>query len=257
MKRNIPSKWLRIFLPIVLIVVWLAVSGVGGPYFGKIEEVSEVDLTAFLPESAEATKVADKLGKFVSNDTLATVIVFESKGDSELTQEQRSRIEASAAKLTDTEGVEGAVSPPVVAEDDKAAFIVANASTDVGLGEVVEDIRTELKTEDLEGLRYFVTGPAGFAADLNVAFAGIDGILLLTALAVVFIILIIVYRSALLPVIVLLTSIFALSASILIVFTLAKLGLVDLNGQVQGILFILVIGAATDYSLLLDSSSIQ
>src|SRR5690606_29168506 len=133
---------------------------------------------------------------------------------------------------------------------EQAAFFVAQASTEVGLEPVVGEIREQIAGKDQEGLNAYATGPAGFAADLNVAFAGIDGILLVTALTVVFIILIIVYRSALLPVIVLLTSVLALSASILIVFTLAKADIIQLNGQVQGILFILTIGAATDYSLL-------
>jgi len=42
----------------------------------------------------------------------------------------------------------------------------------------------------------------------------------------------------------------ALATAILLVYYLAQAGVVQLNGQVQGILFILVIGAATDYSLL-------
>ena len=250
MKSNVPSKWLRIILPIVLVVTWFGVSAVGGPYFGRIEEVSEVDLTAFLPESAEATQVAEKLDKFISDDTLAAIVVFEADGNKALSSEQQTEIKDATAKLTDIEGVEGEVSPPVVSEDQKAAFVVVNASTEVGLQPVVGGVRDELKDDQIKGVTSYATGPAGFAADLNVAFAGIDGILLLTALAVVFVILIIVYRSALLPVVVLLTSIFALSASILIVFALAKAGVIELNGQVQGILFILVIGAATDYSLL-------
>jgi RND superfamily putative drug exporter len=243
-------KWLRVLMPSVLIVIWFGLGAVGGPYFGRIEEVSEVDLTAFLPESAEATQVSKKLGNFISDDTLATVIVFEAEGNKKLTSTQQDQITEATSQIADIEGVEGEVSPPVVSDDSQAAFIVAQASTEVGLEEVVGNIRDELKAEKLDGISFYATGPAGFAADLNVAFAGIDGILLLTALAVVFTILIIVYRSVLLPIIVLLTSIFALSASILIVFTLAKMGVVELNGQVQGILFILVIGAATDYSLL-------
>ena len=60
----------------------------------------------------------------------------------------------------------------------------------------------------------------------------------------------IVYRSPLLPILVLLTSVFALCVALLTVWWLAYAGIVVLNGQVQGILFILVIGAATDYALL-------
>ena len=245
-----PSKWLRILLPLIIVLVWLGVSGVGGPYFGRVEEVSEVDLTAFLPESAEATKVADKLGKFISDDTLAAIAVFEADDSAKLSEVQRAQITQAADELKDVKGIEGDVSPPIISDDGKAAFVALEANTDESLEAVVSSVRSELKAAELDDMNALVTGPAGFAADLNVAFAGIDGILLLTALAVVFVILIVVYRSALLPVIVLLTSIFALSASILIVFLLAKAGIVELNGQVQGILFILVIGAATDYSLL-------
>ena len=49
---------------------------------------------------------------------------------------------------------------------------------------------------------------------------------------------------------VLFTSVFALCAAILLVFGMAKAGWIQLNGQSQGILSILVIGAATDYALL-------
>ena len=73
------------------------------------------------------------------------------------------------------------------------------------------------------------------------AFAGIDGLLLLVAFAAVFVILVIVYRSPLLPVIVLGTSLTALCASVLAVVALARADVLVLNGQTQGILFILVI----------------
>jgi RND superfamily putative drug exporter len=49
------------------------------------------------------------------------------------------------------------------------------------------------------------------------------------------------------------TAVFSLSASILAVWWLAYADVVTINGQVQGILFILVIGAATDYALLYTS----
>jgi putative drug exporter of the RND superfamily len=248
MPNKAPSRWLRIALPLLLVVAWFAVGGIGGPYFGRIEEVSEVDLTAFLPESAEATKVADKLGEFSDDDTLTAVMVFEA--DKVLSASQKVTIERAVILAAETEGVLGEVSPPIFSDDKKAAYAVASVQTEGELEKAVTGIRNELKEADLINVNHYVTGPAGFAADLNVAFAGIDGILLLTALAVVFVILLFVYRSVLLPFVVLLTSIFALSASILIVFTLAKLDVIQLNGQVQGILFILVIGAATDYSLL-------
>lgn len=249
MRIKASSKYIRIVLPLLLVLIWFGVSAVGGPYFGRIEEVSEVDLTAFLPKSAEATKVSEKLSRFQNDDALPAIVVFESsKGD--LTESQTESIESVTKQLNENEGVIGTVSPALLSDDKEAAFSVVNLDTNESLETAVEGLKETIAAGNLSNITTHVTGPAGFAADLNVAFAGIDGILLLTALAVVFIILIIVYRSVLLPIIVLLTSIFALSASILIVFTLATLEIVELNGQVQGILFILVIGAATDYSLL-------
>jgi RND superfamily putative drug exporter len=85
---------------------------------------------------------------------------------------------------------------------------------------------------------------------LQDAFGGIDTTLLAVALAVVFIILLIVYRSPFLPIIVLFSSMAALCIAVWVVVELARADIVQINGQVQGILFILVIGAATDYSLL-------
>ncbi len=55
------------------------------------------------------------------------------------------------------------------------------------------------------------------------------------------------------PFFVLGTALFALSLASLVVYYLAKNDVIKLNGQSQGILSILVIGAATDYSLLLVS----
>ncbi|MBE0975098.1 MMPL family transporter, partial [Escherichia coli] len=69
--------------------------------------------------------------------------------------------------------------------------------------------------------------------------------------AVVFVILVAVYRSVLLPIFVLLTAVAALCGAIVAVYGMALAGWIQLNGQAQGILSILVIGAATDYCLLL------
>src|SRR5699024_11579251 len=74
---------------------------------------------------------------------------------------------------------------------------------------VVEEIDDALAADLPEGLTVQVTGPAGFSADLGEAFTGIDGLLLAVALIAVLVILIVVYRSFLLPLIVLSTSEFA------------------------------------------------
>ena len=54
-----PSVWLRVVVPVALILVWLVLAGIGGPTFGKLSGVSSNDQAAFLPASAESTAVQD------------------------------------------------------------------------------------------------------------------------------------------------------------------------------------------------------
>ncbi|MCK1803427.1 MMPL family transporter [Brevibacterium sp. R8603A2] len=235
-------------LPAVLIVLWVAGAGLGGPYFGKVEEVSSNDQTTFLPESSDATQVQERLSEFTGSDAIPAVVVF--VGDSELSDSQLESIQDAVDGATSVTGVADDVSPAIPSDDGLAAqaFVPIDESADVG--EVIPELGDELRAEVGDGITVYVTGPAGFTADLSAGFAGIDGLLLAVALIAVFVILVIVYRSLLLPIIVLSTSMFALCVALLTVWWLAYYDVILLSGQTQGILFILVIGAATDYSLL-------
>jgi RND superfamily putative drug exporter len=241
-------KWLRVVIPAVLILVWLSIGGIGGPYFGKISQVSSNDATSYLPASSDATKVQNLEVKFASKKVLPAVVLYvRSDG---LTAGDRSYITDRITAIKAASGVSSGVSPAIASKDGKAVEIVVPVKDNTALNTSVSNLRAVIAKDAPKGLTGYVTGPAGQIADLGGAFAGIDGVLLLVAILAVFVILIVVYRSPLLPVLVLLTSIFALCAAIFVIWHLAKGGAVALNGQVQGILFILVIGAATDYSLL-------
>jgi RND superfamily putative drug exporter len=245
--RRSTNRWVRIGIPIVLVLVWLVGGAIGGPYFGKVGEVSTNDQSTFLPESADATQVSERLGQFLGEDSIPAVVV--ATGDGELTEDDLAALQTLADDLADLDGIVGEVSPPIISDDGESAqlFVPIDGNE---VRESVEEVRA-LIAEDLDApLEAWVTGAAGFTADLAEGFLGIDGLLLAVALIAVFIILVIVYRSPLLPILVLLTSTFALCVALLTVWWLAKAGVFVLNGQVQGILFILVIGAATDYALL-------
>ncbi|WP_440312820.1 MMPL family transporter [Leucobacter chromiireducens] len=241
--------WARVLVPAALILIWVAAAGVGGPYFGKVSEVSSNDQTTYLPTSAEATQVQQRLGDFRDGDDIPAVVVLTQQDA--FTPEQLSALNEAAAELTDrVPGVGEGLSPLIPSEDGRAAQLFVPIDSGEGLRDTVNAVGDELRAVAPAGVEVFLTGPAGFTADLVNGFSGIDGILLGVALAAVFVILIIVYRSLLLPVAVLGTSVIALTAALLLNWWLAKWGLLMLSGQTQGILFILVIGAATDYSLL-------
>lgn len=251
-----PARWLRIVLPAVVIVIWLIAAGVGGPTFGKLSSVSENGQAAFLPASAESTEVQDWQQKFTDSNAIPAIVVVQS--DTSIPSSQLAEYAALGMKLGQVDGVqkpEGdaqtSVAGPIPSEDGKAVEFIVPIADSNNVKTVVADLRTVVADNLPDGTQGWVTGPAGLTADLVNAFGGIDGILLLVAVGAVFIILLLVYRSLVLPFLVLFTSIFALCAAILVVYLFALWGWIKLSGQSQGILSILVIGAATDYSLLL------
>ncbi len=240
------------WLPTLLVIVWLGVGALGGPFAGKLAEVAENDSTAFLPESAEATEVAHLQRRFSDKQVIPAVVVAERTGG--ITEADTHFLDGRRAALAGIDGVAGAPAPAQPSEDGEALELIVPVSGGGGdPGEVVGEVRDALAEGAPDGLTVLVTGPAGRIADLVVAFGGIDGLLLVVAGAVVVVILIVVYRSPVLPLIVLLSAVFALGAASFVVYRLADGGTLTLNGQSQGILFILVFGAATDYALLLVS----
>ncbi len=244
-------SWARVLIPALLIVAWLAAAGMGGPLFGRVDEVSSNDRTAYLPESADATQVQELLGEFTDSDAVPAIAVFSS--DEELSPTTLAAISDRVSSAVDVDGVADEVSPAIPSDDGKAVQAFVPIRSDAELGDTVEAVADHLRSGLPDGVAVHITGPAGFSADLIAGFAGIDGLLLGVALLAVLVILVLVYRSLLLPLVVLSTSLFALCVALLVVWWLAKAGVLLLSGQTQGILFILVIGAATDYALLFVS----
>ncbi len=281
MLSNRRSTVVRVVLVVVALLVWLGIGSVGGMAQGKLSQVQTNDAAAFLPSSAESTRAAEESKAFVDTATLPALIVLQPADGSEITPAQLAAVQAYAAGVPDQAlpaGNDGTWSdylvaaPAVVPSEDGQAVLVAfslDAAKAEGLladdegvtASFVTAVRASLDDQlgatatsagDL-GLQAWVTGPAGFVADLITAFGGIDGVLLLVALGAVLLILVLVYKSPFLPFVVIFTAVFALSLAGLVVYQLAKNGTLVLNGQSQGILSILVVGASVDYALLLVS----
>ncbi|MBW8872485.1 MAG: MMPL family transporter, partial [Leifsonia sp.] len=231
-----------------LVVIWLGVSGLGGPTFGKLSTVVNNDQASYLPASAESTQVQSDLKKFFPSDTVPAIVVYARSAG--VTRDDARSVAERVTAFTAIDGV-GTVIGPIPSADGQAleVFVPVKASADAKA--VIAEVRKAEVHDVPSGLTSYTTGPAALGVDFGAAFGGIDGILLLVALLVVFVILLVVYRSVLLPILVLFTSAFALTGSILIVYLLAKAGIITVTGQSQGILSILALGAATDYSLLL------
>lgn len=249
-----PARSIRWLIPVVLLIAWLGIGGGLGPYAGKLGEVATNDQAAFLPQNAESTQVIDAQKAFQQNETLPAIVVWTSaEKDAPVSDEQREAATGALASLAGSDGVVGAPSPALPSKDGLALQGIVQLSP--GLG---DELPTVLKSIDeagasVPGTTVQLAGPAASQADLSDAFAGIDGLLLGVALITVLVILLLVYRSVLLPFVIILGAVFALALSCAIVYVLADHDIVRVDGQVQGILSILVIGAATDYALLLTA----
>jgi len=247
-ERTRRHSWARVLIPVTLILVWLVGAGLGGPLFGKVDEVSSNDQTSYLPESSDATRVQQLLGEFSDSDAIPGIAVF--VADGELSTTQLDTIADAVADAPSVDGVGDDVSPALPSDDGLAVQAFIPIDEDAEIADTVSALGDMLRSAAPDGVTVYITGPAGFSADLVAGFAGIDGLLLGVALLAVLVILVLVYRSLLLPIVVLSTSLFALCVALLVVWWLAKFEVLLLSGQTQGILFILVIGAATDYALL-------
>jgi putative drug exporter of the RND superfamily len=246
-----PPRWLRILLPAALLIAWLAIGAAGGPYQSKLAEVQQNDSAAFLPTSAEATKATELQKRFIERELLPAVIVFERT--SGITEADLAAVQERATALTWVSSVQPGGTPPIPSANGQALqLIVPLAYSDPEQAvKAMAELRRVIRQDLPGGLDVYLTGPAGQIADLGEAFGDIDGLLLGVTALMVAVILLVVYRSPILPVLVLASAGLGLSAAVFAVYHLADHGTLTLNGQSQGILFILVFGAATDYALLL------
>ena len=140
---------------------------------------------------------------------------------------------------------------PVCSADGNAAIITSYIKAE-GEGDrivdPVKDWREDLS--DGDGLEVKITGGAGFSADAIEVFEGLNGTLLLAALSLVIFLLIVIYRSPMFFFIPLAAVVFAEFLSRSIGYGISELG-VTINGQSSSIMSVLVLGAGTDYALLL------
>jgi putative drug exporter of the RND superfamily len=258
---------------LLVIVLWFGASGVFGPLFGQLSTVQENDNSAFLPDSAESTQAAKVIAKFNQdqNQNLPTLVLYLG----EIDETKIAALNSHLAKLGSTKiiGTDVPISKYLAqgeqifafpSEDGKALLVNLPLVNEVGtellpnkkpvLPEVIETLREDsAEFAKSVGLTSNVTGIGALLGDLFGAFEGIDSSLLLTTLGVVAFILIIVYRSPVLWILPLFSAVIALSTAGGLVYILTKNNVIDLNGQSQGILSVLVLGAATDYALLLIS----
>ena len=108
-------------------LAWIVVGSFTGPFAGKLASVSTNDNTAFLPASAESTRVNDELAKFQDTSYIPAIVVAERS--SGFTDADATYLTDTITPLAGTEGFGKAFSPAIRSADGKAAELIVPIST--------------------------------------------------------------------------------------------------------------------------------
>jgi RND superfamily putative drug exporter len=236
------TKW-------AVLVFWMIVVALTGSLAGKLMGAEKNDASAYLPASAESTQALHLEDRFVGKNLNPAVVVY--VRPSGLTQADLAKAAGDARQFAALHGV-GQVIGPIPAKDHKAAevLIQAHLGYSNAITDFVNRVHTIASSGD-PGLRAYVTGPAASAADSVKIFKGIDSTLLYATLAVVIVLLLLTYRSPILWLLPIISAGVALITAEAFIYLLIKHAGLVVNGQSAGILVVLVLGASTDYALLL------
>jgi putative drug exporter of the RND superfamily len=239
------TKWL-------VLIFWVAVMWVAAPLAANLPDVEKNDAISWLPGDAESTEVLQLQESFQSSDTLPAVIVYEKTGG--LTSADMAKATADAKKFAALSDLDGQVVGPLPSKDHQAIQTVVPLNLGSEGWEKAPDLADDIRAiaeSGSTGMSVHIAGPIGMAADSAEAFGGIDTTLLAATLAVVIVLLLLTYRSPVLWLFPMLSAVAALFSAQAVIYYLAKdTGLV-VNAQSAGILTVLVVGAGTDYALLL------
>ncbi|HST84056.1 MAG TPA: MMPL family transporter, partial [Kineosporiaceae bacterium] len=256
MHRQIAGKLTGRVTKWIVLVAWIVIIAGSSGFAQKLADVQNNEAASWLPASAESTKALNKLAPFQDQNDIPTTLVYYRDGG--LTQADLAAIQSQVPKIQAMDGVVGKVlgpnpSIPASISGDRE---VAQTSVTYNFGKngwnQLPDVADQLRSIiAIDGVTTHIAGAGGQAADSAEAFAGIDGTLLFASLGVVILILLFTYRSPILWLLPIVSAMFALFTSQGVIYFLAKYADLTVNGQSQGILTVLVVGAGTDYALLL------
>jgi len=233
----------------VVLVFWVIVIALTGSLAGKLMGAEKNDASAYLPASAESTQELNLQSKFTVKNLNPAVVVY--ARPSGLTPADLRKAAADARSFGALPQVDGRVTGPIPSADHQAMQTIVGSS--LGFNSDIEGFIDNLKATAARGdpgLSVHIAGPAASAADQVKIFKGIDSTLLYATLAVIIVLLLLTYRSPILWLLPIISAGVSLTVAQAVIYLLTQHGLV-VNGQSGGILVVLVLGASTDYALLL------
>ncbi|MEV4173051.1 MMPL family transporter [Nonomuraea sp. NPDC049709] len=233
-----------------VVFAWVAIAVAAVLASGPLDDVRITSGTSMLARDAESARVLDLLAK-QSGRVVPALVIYERPGPLQAGDLAAARHDLR--QFATVPDVLGTASAPVPSADGRALQVTVLLSGKPGVlvSPLVERLRQIAAEGSPPGLVSHVSGAGGAAADYVDSFRRVDGTLLALSVAVVFLVLLAVYRSPVLWVIPMLAVVVAYLASAAAVYALARAGLMTLRAATPEIFTVLVFGVATDYALLL------
>ncbi|MFF0807327.1 MMPL family transporter [Streptomyces albogriseolus] len=232
--------------------LWVAALVLLLPLAGKFADVQQNRAVDYLPDGADSTQVARVQDELPGGESTDLVVVYHRDGG--LTAADR---EAAAAQIADVEReFELSDVPQGVPSADGSTLMYPVSSTRPGQDEEAQLAFVDGVRETVGGsgrLSVEVGGPGAVGADMDEVFETIDGTLLTATLGVVTVLLVLIYRSPFLWLVPLAVAGAATVLAMAAAYGTHELFGITITGQSGGIMTVLVLGAGTDYALLLVS----
>ena len=257
MHRQIAGKLTGPVTKWIVLGVSLVLTGLGFYLGGMLNDVKNNEQSSWVPSSAESTRVAEEISGEVDPNDIPTLVVYHRDGG--LTEADLAAIEEQGSEIADLDGVTDAgaltpgTAPQLKSQDRDVAYtyFTFNFGKD-GWNKLEDPIKDIKKITKIDGVDVHIGGYGGQAYDFISSFGNSHIALLVITFLVVIAILLLTYRSAFLWILPILSAgLFANTLAGGAVYLMAKYAGLVVNDQSQYILSILVIGAGTDYALLL------
>ncbi|AGM31338.1 Probable membrane protein%2C MmpL [Mycobacteroides abscessus] len=250
----------RLSVPIIL--GWLAIAVILSVSVPSLEQVEKDHAVAMNPDAAPSFQATQRMGKLFDESNSGVVAMIVVEGQQPLGEDTHRyyddlirQLKADTTHVQHVQDFWGDDMTQAAAQslDGKATYVQV-ALTDprqgVSANQSVEAVRGIVdRTQAPQGVKAFVTGPAAFAADLGPA--GNRTVLLVTglSLAVIFTMLLLVYRSVVSVILMLVVVGIELTVARGFVALLGNLGFIGITTFVVNLLVALAIAAGTDYGI--------
>lgn len=251
----------------VTLIAWIAVVLVMSLFLPSSKDYeqnsSEGSVTGDMP-SEIAQKISDEA--FPSDDGLTALLVFHR--DNKITGEDRDRLAKFSKWLASDEKPEYVASAlpfhkfPEEIQDqmfsEDQSTLLFNVSLEEGIDSdqslaTLDKLRDKVEALQMDGMQLEITGPAGISADTISLFKNADIVLILSTVALIFVLLIIIYRSPLLAITPLIIAGIVYGVVDRVLGFAGKNDWFAIDSSAVSIMLVLLFAVLTDYSLFIFS----